>query len=110
MRTTVEPHESIEDTLSGFICVCATRKFRKVLIERYLAKKEIEDEAVGRMDRMDRTIRGWIIGERIFCGRTSWSLALNSSIPVKNKIIDIRTNQGELITCSKRLRYSANRV
>lgn len=43
-------------------------------------------------------------------GFTWWSLALKSSIPVKNSMIDVCLNQGELTTASKKMRESTNRV
>jgi hypothetical protein len=41
---------------------------------------------------------------------TLWSLALKSSIRVKNNMIDVCLNQGELTTTSKKMRESTNRV
>jgi hypothetical protein len=100
----LERQELIEYILRALVCICTTRVFRKVFVQRSLMK------------RMRNRDGRRVINENIEEGRgtgvsgrpTSRSLTLNSSIPVKNNMIDIR--QGQLITASKRLRYSSNRV
>ena len=94
----IEHQESSEDASRAFMCVRATRIFRKVFTQRHLP--------------VETVVNGNVDGEKNewHFHLTSWSLALNSFIPVKNIIIDVFLNQDELTTSSKRAKHSSNRV
>ena len=88
-------HESPKNILGTFVNVRTAGIFRKVLTQRHLKKQDIVEYKL-------------VIDWGFYC--TSWILALNPWISLKNSMIDVRLNQRELMTDSKRTSDSPSSV